>query len=152
MIRDLSSNVSNLCDVIDTRQVLDRLEELSEQYANDEGEITDTLTWIPDDREEWSDLNRLIEEVRNDSHESVENGVTLIRETYFTDYIKDFYADGGGRELHEFDEKTHGYKRIPWDELMSRAPFNCIDWEGVAEEEKEGYSEFDYDGTTYYYL
>lgn len=148
---NLASDVSNLCDIINTRQVLERIEELESDHCDDDGEQIMSDLWDADDREEWSTLHRLIEELRNDANEAVENGVILIRETYFADYIREFYSDCP-RGLYRYNDKTGGHELISWDQLMSEDPFKHIDWAAVAEDERSGYSIFGYDGITYYYL
>lgn len=149
----LSSDVTNLCDIIDTRKVLQRIEELESDHLDEENcEVLSAASWNDDDWDEYSTLKKLIDEVRDNSNESPEDGVTLIRETYFDIYIQEGYFDGMGPELYEYDHKTHYYKLVPFDELATRPPFNRIDWAVVARDERSDYSEITFDGVDYYYL
>ena len=149
----LDSNVSNLCDVIDTKDILARLEELQGEYLDGEGEpITSAAQWSDEDWQEQATLSNLISVVRDDANDSPEDGVTLIRETYFADYIKEQYSDGMGPELHRYDDKTGRYSLFMWDDLMDMAPFSNIDWAAVADNASTDYSQIEYDGVTYYYM
>jgi|SRR5687768_4749056 len=154
-MRDLSSQTSNLCDMIDTRNVLARIEELTDDYFEAELDAVRPVSlWGADDRQELEELTAIVEAVRGYGGDSPEDGITLIRETYFTDYIREFYADGGGPELYREDpEKPYsGPALVSWGDLMAMAPFNHIDWDAVAYDEQTGYSQLEYDRVTYYYL
>ena len=152
-MRDLGSNVSNLCDVIDTREVLARIAELEDDYRDDEGEINPAPMWSDDDNREYQELTALVEAAREHGGDLPEDGVTLIRETYFAEHIRDFYDDCHP-EFYEIDPKKpyDGPVLVSWSSLMSRAPFNNIDWDAVAEDARHDYSLVEYDGVTYYYL
>lgn len=140
-------------DIIDTRKIIERIEEIESEYDDGEGETHGIGIWAPLDREEWVTLTDLLSEIGEDA---CRDGVTLIRESYFKDYVREGYGEIGP-ELHEYRSKSGRatwdmeYVRVEWDELMSRPPFNCIDWEAVAEDERSDYSIVEFLGTTYYY-
>lgn len=60
--------------------------------------------------------------------------VTLIRDSYWTDYVQD-YAD----DIH-----GEGMRDAQW-------PMNCIDWGRAGDVMQMDYSSADYDGVTYWY-
>lgn len=61
-------------------------------------------------------------------------GTTLVRESYFEDYAREFAQDLHGSSMRE----------VHW-------PFSCIDWKEAAEELMQDYSSIEWDGVTYYY-
>lgn len=60
--------------------------------------------------------------------------VTLIRESYFTDYAEELAEDMHGKAI----------AAAVW-------PFDCIDWEQAARNLQQDYSECEFNGVTYYY-
>lgn len=125
-------DISEYADIIDTRHIVERIEELDAVLDDNLSDMTD------DEKEEYRLLSQIIDEVRNSANESPENGVTLIHESYFVDYIKE-YADGTGIMMS-----------TPKDENGSIAwPFNHIDWEAAADDMRASYQELDYIGVTY---
>jgi len=116
----------NSTDVIDSRDIIERIDELEAQLADNE--IT------PEELEELDILRALAEECK---HCSIwEYGEQLIRESYFTDYIEELITDC--YELPK--ELTSGdwpYRHI------------TIDYDAAADEAKQDYTEVDYDGVTY---
>lgn len=137
-------------DLLDTREIMDRIEEIESEYLDTEtGEpITAPGAWEDGDRAEWEGLQEIISAV---GEVASRRGVTLIRESYFAEHIKDEYLEIGP-ELHEFDPNAYRYRRVPLDELFSRMPFDRIDWKAVAEDCRSDYSIYEFDGVTYYYL
>lgn len=72
-------------------------------------------------------LREEIEDVNSEYH----RGTTLISESYFEDYVKDYAEDTGAIS-----------RDLAW-------PLNCIDWEEAASQLKIDYSEVNFDGETY---
>lgn len=134
-------------DLIDTRDIIERIEELESDNTDDDGEEFDITLWSDDDRKEYRGLQEIVSEVGEDA---CRDGVSLVHERYMTDYIKDYHLDCGG-EYYEFNPKTYRHDRIPLDDLYRRAPFNHIDWEAVARDEATSYSIIEIDGNTYYH-
>jgi hypothetical protein len=108
--------ISNLDDVIDSRDVIERIEALQE-------------TSDPEEKEELEILEELAEEASNYAADWV-YGETLIRESYFTEYVMEMLSDIGDLP-----------RDIPW--------YIEIDEEKTAENIKQDYTEVDYDGVTY---
>ena len=136
-------------DVIDGRKILDRIEEIEGDQVTDEGEEIPDDEWPEDVRTERRVLAELVEAI---GEQACRDGVTLIRESHFRDYIEEFYADCGSEYHEERGHPHYDMRRVPWDELMSRAPFKFIDWDAVADDEQSDYQETTFEGTTYYYL
>ena len=113
-------SVSNYDDVIDSRDIIERIEEL-----------TDTLELL--DAEEKEELETLVA-LQNEAEgysSDWKYGETLIRESYWEQYVQELCEDNGD---------------IPKD-LPS---YIEIDWEVTANNIKTDYTEVDFDGITYY--
>ncbi len=108
-------------DLIDSREVAERIAYLEiDEEDNDEG-----------DQEELDALRALAEEAEGYA-EDWNYGVTLIRESYFTEYAQDLAEDIGAIDPN-----------ASW-------PMNHIDWEAAADALKEDYTQVDLDGIAYY--
>jgi hypothetical protein len=118
---------SNQDNLIDSRDIIARLEDL--QARRDDEDRIDPLN--DDEAAELVVLEKL-----NDAGESFRewaSGITMIRDSYFAQYIEQDYP-----ELHE------GFDLNVW-------PFNHIDWDAAADEVmSDDYSEIEFDGVTYY--
>lgn len=82
------------------------------------------------DGEEWANINSLKEEINSSEWQ---HGLTLIADSYFEEYAREFAEDIGAISGNE------------------RWPANCIDWEKAASELKYDYSSVEFDGETYWY-
>jgi hypothetical protein len=127
-------DVDNDQDVIDTRHIIERIEELESQIdedAEDNPEKPETAGLTDDEVVELNTLRELLEECElyfEDTH----YGVALIRDDYFTEYAKQFADDIGA---------------ISDD---AKWPCNHIDWDAAAEELQVDYTPVEYDGVTYW--
>lgn len=122
-------------DVFDSRDLIERLEELEalEECANDpEATQEDLDEWTRDLADELTTLRAFAAEAE-DYCEDWPYGETFIHEDYFTEYTKELVLDCGYIPASLPD----------WIE-------NNIDWDGVADELKVDYTEFELDGNTYY--
>lgn len=124
--------ISNSDDIIDSRDVIERIEYLRDEIEaaeipdNDIGGPNDTMQ---DEREELARLEALAED--GEGCADWRHGETLIRESYFEEYAQQLAEDIGA---------------IPND---AQWPCTCIDWEQAARELRMDYSEIDFDGTAY---
>lgn len=135
-------------DLVDTRKLIERIEELELDHMDGDGIMTDVGLWDTVERVEYRGLAGLVEKI---GEEACRDGVTLIHEAYFRDHIKEEYLEIGG-EYHEEVPRSNGKMRyVPLVELYSRRPFNSIDWDAVASDEESDYSQVEIDGATYYY-
>lgn len=135
----MTKSISNNDGVIDSREVIERLEELETEReaivdAIDECEDPEQLEVLKADLEEFDDdgykaLKAFAEEGDNNSCEWTD-GVTLIREDYFVGYCEELVTDTGD---------------LPRDVPQ----YIVIDWDATARNLRSDYSEIEWDGVTY---
>lgn len=111
----MARNPSNSDNVIDSRDVIDAIEH---------GDL---------EAEELKALEDLAEKAEGSPDWLY--GETLIRDSYFEDYAREFAEDAGMLKGLKGDES--------W-------PFNCIDWEEAADQLKQDYFSVDFDGVYYW--
>jgi len=150
----MKNNISNSDDVIDSRDIEERITEL--ESARDDWQEENTLPdysntdkdtpegWTPEQFEKWvewdeseegEDLNALYS-LRDDLEDYCPDwryGTTLIRESYWVEYCKDMVEELGElpKGLPDFIESN-------------------INWQGVAEDLQQDYTSGEYDGVTYW--
>ena len=123
-------------DIIDVRDIIERVEELDSLRGNEEG--TDE-GWQGNNAEwdELADLNILLASLRGNGGDEKWRGdwypVTLIRDSYFTDYAQELAVGCGDYP-----------KTVRW-------PYTCIDWEQAAQELQYDYTSTEIGGVTYWY-
>lgn len=150
------SKFSNTDDTIDSRDIIERIEELqSTLEAAHEQETEDGLTNLDFDEwleavikdqspahahECWDDANELqiLQALASEAEHSSDwvHGETLINETYFTDYIEQLINDCYEMPK-EFNSDGWPYRHI------------TIDYEAAANEAKADYSEVNFDGNVF---
>lgn len=112
--------VDNSDDIIDSRDVIARITELSDDdYERDE-----------DEDYELDQLQAFAEE--GESLADWQHGETLIRDSYFVDYAIELADDIG-----------HIDSEASW-------PMSCIDWPRAADELQMDYTPLDFGGVTYW--
>ena len=143
-------------NIIDTRDLNKRLEELEEELEGLRLLVSDAEEELsecdPDfqedvdaaheaheealaDLKDWEDENlEELEELRSLSDEIPEwrHGETLINDDYFVEYAIDLADDLCGAQLQNW-------------------PFDCIDWDRAADALKMDYSSCEYQGETYWF-
>jgi antirestriction protein len=116
---------TNSDDVIDSRDVMEAIEELESMIG------TNTA---PDDyvmeREQLEALRAFA--ATGEEFSDWEYGETFIRDSYFEDYARELADDIGAID-----------KDAGW-------PTHCIDWEQAARELRMDYTAVDFDGVTYW--
>lgn len=133
----MTRTVSNSDDVIDSRDIIARIEELeAERDAHqddfDEGSVDTPWAEVnADDAAELAALLALQEECEGCS--DWRHGCELIRDSYFTEYARQ-YADDIGRG---------DYGDMQW-------PLNCIDWDEAARQLQQDYTSVTFDGEEYW--
>lgn len=118
--------ISNLDDVIDSRDVIERIEELESIQA----ELVQQLIFDKEQGKELDVLRALANEASQYSNDW-EYGETLIRYSYWENYVREMLEDCG--EIP---------KNLPW--------YICIDWETTADNISQDYDLVDFDGVDYY--
>lgn len=151
------TTISNTDDVIDSRDVIERIEELEgerqdlqdefetavdNELQNTDPEQRETLNtvrndaykaltdWDEENKAELDALKALVEEAEGYS-EDWRHGATLVRDSYFEDYARELLEDCGDipRNLPHYIE---------------------IDWEATARNIRMDYTEVDFDGVSYW--
>ena len=141
--------ISNSDDIIDSRDVIARIEEfegergnlvcdvdfhagkLAEErneeteqaYADAQSALED---WDSDNSDELASLKEITEQV------NCEDGEALIRDSYFQEYAEELADDIGAID-----------RNANW-------PVNCIDWEKAADQLKMDYTSVDLNGVEYW--
>jgi hypothetical protein len=126
-------NISNGDDIIDSRDVIEKIEQLQEEL--DGGEETEEGFMVngvdmTEEQEELTALLALAEEAEGcaDWH----HGEALIRDSHFERWAREFADDIGAIDSN-----------ASW-------PQTCIDWKQAAEELQQDYTSVDFDGVTYW--
>ena len=132
--------ISHYDDVIDSRDVIARIEELEAERdefvlgAPDGTETPNPEGWTrdrPEDAAELAALQSLAQQASgyaDDWH----HGTTLIRDSYFTTYAQEFAEDIGAVK-----------DNAEW-------PYTCIDWEAAAKDLQSDYTYVEFDGIDYW--
>lgn len=126
--------VSNSSDIIDSRDVIARIEEMERQSEWHEPDTCDVVTCpgcTDEVRDELAALKAFAEEGESATG-TWSYGATLIRDSYFEDYARDFANDIGAIDN------------------TARWPNTCIDWEQAASELQVDYTSVEFDGVTYW--
>lgn len=148
----MSREFDNTTDVIDSRYVIDRIEELydelHDEYSDyvleceeekiDGGSFEDWLDLedhLRDEKDEYLSLVKLAKQGEDSPDWSY--GETLIHEDYFTKYIEDLIDD-----CYEMPKEMRSGE-WPWRHIT-------IDYEAAAEEAKQDYFSVNFDGETYW--
>ena len=120
--------INNRQDIIDSRDIIDLLEEL--ESDREFAIADDTLEeWTDICGEEYDTLKALVEDASGSP--DWKYGETLIRRSYFQDYAQELAEDCGMMP-----------KDLSW-------PCNCINWEQAARELKMDYFSVDFGGVEY---
>lgn len=114
--------VDNNDDIIDSRDVIDRIAEL---------ESIPVIDREPEEQDELDALSALAEEASGYAPDW-EYGEALIRDSYFVEYAQQFAEDIGA--IH----------------TDAQWPVYAIDWERAARDLRIDYTAVDFDGVTYW--
>lgn len=118
----MAQEITSSEDIIDSRDVIERIEELTvptDELTADEAHELVALTDLAEQGQEFDDW---------------EYGVALVRDSYFVRYAQ---------ELADEINDVGGDAGIKW-------PFTCIDWEQAARELQHDYTPVTFDGVTYW--
>ena len=139
--------ITNTQDIIDSRDIIKRVDELEEAFDTcphcGEGILAEEsikTNKCPDceqelledgEKDELETLKSIVDQA--EGYGDFEPGEGLIHEDYFTDYCQELCTDVRylPADLPEFIE-------------------NNIDWDGVAGEIRQDYTEIDFDGVSYF--
>lgn len=142
----MANTISKYDDVIDSRDIIERIAELASERDNLQSEADDDTNaakdeaiealkgWdVSEDGEELKALKALEEEFEGYCHDW-RHGVALIRDSHFEDYAQELAEEAGDMNSKQAQA---------W-------PFNCIDWEKAARELQQDYTSGEFDGITYW--
>jgi len=118
----IKTNITNQDDLIDSRDVIERIEELTD--------VSGSLAYLPGEEEELASLQALADEAEQCA-EDWAYGEVLIRFDHFVTYAQELADDLG---------------RTP---DPNQWPLCCIDWDQAADQIKQDYTEVDFDGVAY---
>lgn len=142
----MANTIDNFDDVIDSRDVIARIEELTDELetarADQGGESESFEHWCSavlrdagelyyDECAELKTLKALADEASGYAADW-QHGETLIRDSYFKDYAMELADDIGAID-----------NNASW-------PLTCIDWGQAARELQMDYTSVDFDGVTYW--
>lgn len=141
--------ISNTDDMIDSRDVIERIEELTsdrniftehrenvnvQDVDGYNAAVADLKEWHEDYDHELADLESLADEA-SDYAADWESGEQLIRDTYFEEYAEQLADDLGITNGNNGDAM--------W-------PLYCIDWERAARDLQMDYTSVEFGGVTYW--
>lgn len=116
-------------DTIDVRDIIARIEELEAKQPDSEQEKWDNC-------DEYATLLEIMESLKGNGGDEQWRGdwypLTLIRDSHFTDYIRELLADCGDVSA-----------KLPW--------YVAVDWEQTARNFHVDYMTIEIDGVTYWY-
>ena len=126
-------NIDNSDQVINSTDIIERIENL-ESYLDDDECLAEMCH---DEIQEYHRELDILRKVAKEGEGSPDwiYGETLIRESYFTDYIMELINDC--YDLEQYNSGEWPYRHM------------SIDYEAAADEAKADYLDIDYDGVTY---
>ncbi len=149
------TDISNHDDIIDSRDVIARIEELEAELAerHEAGQFASSFDdWIANSRDNSNPIYAAFPDDGHDVQCDIEelyklralaeqasgyaadwqHGETLVRDSYFETYAQELAEDIGAVD-----------RNASW-------PNTCIDWEQAARELQMDYTSVDFDGVTYW--
>lgn len=144
----MSREIDNAADIIDSRDVIERIEELQDERqpladaleeaeADDDAAATEaaqTALQEWDATEEGEELRALLAlQDEAEGYSDWQHGAALIRDSYFEDYARDLAEDLHGNAI----------RNAEW-------PYSHIDWEAAADALKQDYTCVDFAGVDYW--
>lgn len=124
----MTEEIHNGLDLIDSRQVMARVEELTSQH-DEYHNAEEGVTWTDEDQAELITLEALVKQ--GEALEDWVHGVTLVRYSYFTEYARDY---------------AHDLEYVKGDNPL----LDHIDWESWADALHQEYTELDFNGVEYF--
>jgi hypothetical protein len=122
-------------DIIDSRDIIDRIEELEDQLEGLGSEGDCEKQGLLDEWQELKALKKLADQGQSESSDWI-HGETLIRRSYFVDYIS---------------EQIHDCYEMPKEMTSGAWPY-ChisIDYEAAANDAEQDYASVYFDGVEY---
>jgi len=118
--------ISNQDDVIDSRDVIERIEELEDLMPSDASEILPgSADEVQEIREELTSLKALAEQCEGYA-EDWQYGEALIRDSYFEEYMDDMIAD-----CYSIPEELPSFMSIKLDYEALQQDYTMVSFDGV---------------------
>ena len=141
-------------EVIDSRNVAQRLDDMADEHVDEEGEALPFDQWTADARQEAEALRELLKDIGDNLSNGFDlsaNGdaMLIVRHDHLTAYVESHYGDTYGGDLHT-ENRFGEHVRLSWSDVMEREPFCWINWETVADKWRDRCAEITYYGVTYY--
>jgi hypothetical protein len=133
-MRTRARDISNSDDIIDSRDVIARIEELKDEIESveiPENEIGGPNDTMAEERDELAKLEAFAEEAEGCCADW-KYGEALIRDSYFVEYAQQLAED-----VCEMPSA------VKW-------PYTCIDWDQAAKELQMDYTSVEFNGVTYW--
>lgn len=148
-------HISNSQDIIDSRNIISRIEELQDEQQALKDAVADVEANLSESDENTSDLLEELEEANlslaewnadagaelkilealrkeaEDISDDWEYGCTLVKDSYFEQYAQELAEDIS-------------------DSNLDRWPCTCINWKMAYRDLKQNYTSVDFDGVTYW--
>lgn len=118
-------------DRIDSREIIERIDDLAECQAAYDREGGDWARDYPEDAEELAALRALADQCVGYCPDW-NYGAALIRDSHFPTYTRELAEDIGA--VHP----------------VTRWPLTCVDWDRAANELRMDYTSVDFDGVTFW--
>lgn len=127
----------NSDDVIDSRDIISRIEELESELedflAETEEDEDGNDVLVNDDEDDFDDIEELkilreIQEEVSAYSRDWKYGVTLIRRSYFVEYVEELT-----KEIGDMPQEIPSYIEIDWDATASNVEvdYSTVDYDGV---------------------
>ena len=133
----MTKRVSNNEDILDSRDVQTRIEELESEIEDAEDHEESGAEFDADDVEENKKELATLEAFKDEAVNATSEwdfGATLISAGYFETYARQFAEEIGSHDTS-----------ASW-------PMNCIDWAQAAAQLQQDYSSVDFDGQEFFVL
>jgi hypothetical protein len=133
----MAREISNHDDTIDSRDIIERIEELErDKEIAEDPEHPDPDYFTEDEADELRKLKALAKEAEGYAPDW-RYGATLVRDSHFPDYAQSYFEEVVDSEVRKQVQDAG------W-------PFNHLDWKAAAEELQVDYTGVDFDGETYW--
>lgn len=149
-----STPINFHADRIDSREIASRIEWLICDHTDDDGAVLGRSHWSDTaEYEEYVGLRDLMRELSDNlpnGYDPADDCIMLIKSSEWRDYIIDETLDmWDSANWFQRDPRTLEESPLTWDDITSREPFNCIDWDMYARGRRPHHGEVTIDGTDY---
>lgn len=123
----MANTISNMDDTIDSRDVIERIEYLTEEHENWSEEHPEADYMVTEEGQELTTLLALQEEAA-DYCPDWTYGAQLIRDSYFEQAMDEMIADCYGEQ---YSKDLPGFMTITLDYIALQSDYTACDFDGV---------------------